>query len=246
MRILAGVLAVVVTLVAGALVWRHFRDPSSYETSAAVDREASAGIAGKPCTGAAPQPVKHVVVIVLENHDSEEVASNSPYLDLLASKCGLATNYFPITHPSLPNYIAMTSGQTRGFVGRDCSAGPGCLTGARSIFEQVSDWKSYEEGMTTNCNRDDNRTTRYAVRHNPAVYYTRIASECRSSDVPFESPSAGLAFDLDHDSLPAFSFITPDLLHDEHDAFDSGCSHARLSCSDQPIYVTRDDDRHAL
>ena len=144
--------------------------------------------------------------------------ASSPYLDSLASSCGLATNYWAITHPSLPNYIAMTSGQTTGFVGRDCPAGPGCLSDAPSIFEQVPEWRSYDEGMATTCSRVDNTATRYAVRHNPAVYYTRIVPECSSSDVPFRSSSAGLAYDLEHDSLPAFSFVTPDLMHDEHDA----------------------------
>ncbi len=173
----------------------------------------------KPCTGAEPRGLRRVVVIVMENHDYADVATGSPFLDSLARRCGLATNYWAITHPSLPNYIAMTSGETTGFVGTDCTAGPGCVSRSPSIFEQVAaEWKGYAEGMTSNCARVDEASSRYAVRHNPAVYYTRIASECTRLDVPLEDSEKGLEHDLAQDTLPAFSFITPDLVDDEHDA----------------------------
>ena len=65
--ILVGALAVIGLAVVTASAWRHFRP--DHETSTAVNSEATSGVAGEPCTGAPPQPVKHIVVIVLENHD---------------------------------------------------------------------------------------------------------------------------------------------------------------------------------
>jgi len=51
----------------------------------------------------------------------------------------------------------------------------------------------------------------YAVRHNPAAYYTTLHG-CSSSDVPYSH----LASDLKNNKLPAFSFITPNLIDDMH------------------------------
>ena len=70
--------------------------------------------------------------------------------------------------------------------------------------------------MPSNCDRSD--SGRYAVRHNPAVYYTRIGAQCRRSDVPLGTASAGaLATDLRRGTLPSFAFVTPDLCNDMHD-----------------------------
>src|SRR5436309_723060 len=58
----------------------------------------------------------HVVWIVMENHGYGNVIGSreAPYLNALARQCGLATDYHAISHPSLPNYIALTSGSTQG------------------------------------------------------------------------------------------------------------------------------------
>jgi hypothetical protein len=51
------------------------------------------------------------------------------------------------------------------------------------------------------------------VRHNPAVYYTTLHG-CSSDDVSYSH----LATDLAHNQLPAFSFVTPNLIDDSHGA----------------------------
>jgi Phosphoesterase family len=92
----------------------------------------------------------------------------------------------------------------------DCDVSVVCDTSAASIFGQGETWKSYEESMPSNC--DKSNSGEYAVRHNPAVYYTKL-SGCASRDVPYTQ----LATDLAGNSLPAFSFITPNLIDDMHD-----------------------------
>jgi hypothetical protein len=169
-----------------------------------------------PCgTTQAPATYSHVIWIWMENHSLGTIigSSQAPYLTRLAAKCGLATNYHNITHPSLPNYIAATSGLGYSALAPftlDCSPRPGCTTSARSIFAQGESWRAYEESMPSNC--DKANSGEYAVRHDPAPYYTTLHL-CSSADVPYGQ----LASALSGSRLPAFSFITPNLIDDMHD-----------------------------
>jgi hypothetical protein len=67
----------------------------------------------------------HIFYIMMENHATDEIVGNvadAPYLNELAAKYGVATNYYGVTHPSLPNYLAAISGSTQGIFD-DCKAG---------------------------------------------------------------------------------------------------------------------------
>ena len=171
--------------------------------------------ASGPCgTLASPPAYRHVIWVWLENHSYTTIIGSpqAPYLNSLATECGLAANYHNITHKSLPNYVGATSGLgyqalTR-FTG-DCSPLPGCVTAAPSIFGQGETWKAYQESMPANCERKN--SGEYAVHHNPPPYFTGL-SGCGTSDVPYTE----LAHDLAAGTLPAFSFITPNLLDDMH------------------------------
>ena len=59
-----------------------------------------------------PQP-RRVAVLVLENRSYEQVIgrADAPFLNRLAHRYALATNYFAVGHRSLPNYIALTGGE---------------------------------------------------------------------------------------------------------------------------------------
>jgi phospholipase C len=167
--------------------------------------------AGHPCTGAAPPPAyEHVVTIVMENHGFSQVAGHSPFLNALAHRCGLATGYRAVSHPSLPNYLALTSGSTQGLDGSDCSPGPGCQSDGPSIFAQT-DWRAYAESMPEPCT--SRNVGDYAPRHNPAVYFTSVAARCGSRDLPLPR----LAADLRSGALAPYTFVTPNLCSDEHD-----------------------------
>ncbi len=81
----------------------------------------------------------HVVWIWMENHSYGEIigSSEAPYINALAGECGLATNYHNVDHPSLPNYVAATSGLPFGELKRfepDCNPSHKCSTAAESIF----------------------------------------------------------------------------------------------------------------
>ena len=111
----------------------------------------------------------------MENHGFTQIDGHSPFLNALARRCGLASAYHAVTHPSLPNYLAMVSGSTQGLDGSDCSPGAGCQSSGESIFSQTP-WRAYAESMPGPCAQEN--AGDYAPRHNPAVYFTRVAAAC--------------------------------------------------------------------
>jgi hypothetical protein len=161
-----------------------------------------------PCGTAVTPPTtyQHVIWIVFENKAYSEIigSASAPYLNTLASECGVATNFFAETHPSLPNYIAMTSGSTQGIT--DDNPPSSHPLAVPSIFSQVASWRSLQESMPSNCALTDSNP--YAVKHNPAAYYTGIRTACVSFDVPLGSTP---------DISAAYTFVTPNLCNDMHD-----------------------------
>src|SRR5947209_3007168 len=107
----------------------------------------------KPPTATAPGKASHVLVLVLENHSFDQIigSSEAPYLNDLAQRYGLATNYQAVSHPSLPNYLALTGGSTFG-INSDCTS---CSVNAPNLADQLEakgfTWKAYLEGMPSPC-----------------------------------------------------------------------------------------------
>ena len=160
----------------------------------------------------------------MENHSYDSIigAPDSPYVNQLASQCGLATNYHNITHPSAPEYLAATSGELGG--ANDCTPSQ-CPDTNPSIFGQLDaarkTWKTYAEGMPSNCDQgplDSGYAPPYDVNHNPPVYYPALLKSCLRNDVPMGTITSGNFAHALATGLPAFSFIAPDLNHDTHNA----------------------------
>jgi phosphatidylinositol-3-phosphatase len=181
---------------------------------------AAAGPLAGACTGreGPPATYRHVLVIVMENHSASQIfgSPKTPYITKVARRCGRAVDYHAITHPSLPNYIAMTAGSTGGIT-TDCNA---CRTNVPNVFRQLvrrgRSWRGYEESMPSPCLRSD--SGRYLMRHNPAVYFRHLGGTCPTSDIPMGTPARGaLRHALRKNMLPAYAFLTPDACHDMHD-----------------------------
>jgi len=161
--------------------------------------------ASAPCGAGGVAHYDHVVWIVLENVGYSLVGSPSaPYLNGLRAACALATNDHAVSHPSLPNYLALTSGSTQG-VTDDGEPSTHPLAVA-SVFSQLGDdWRALVESMPTRC--DHVTSGQYAARHNPAVYFTTLGASCARNDVPPARPL----------SLGArFTFIAPNICDDMH------------------------------
>lgn len=180
--------------------------------------------------------ISKLMIVWEENESDSSIVGNSslPYMNSLISECGFASNYWSYTHPSLPNYMAMTSGVSYASSpwNGDClPADSGCTTGNNNLFNQLgSNWKGYAESMTKNCEQTNDGATDsagsqvYAPKHNPEVYYTDISSECANQDVPLGTVnssnvlvSGNLYNDVEAGTLPELSTVTPNLNDDWHD-----------------------------
>jgi phosphatidylinositol-3-phosphatase len=167
-----------------------------------------------------PGSLDHVVVIVEENKTADRIlgSSEAPFINRLAADYALATDYSAVARPSLPNYLALTSGTTAGITS-DCLPSPDCRAAVPSIAGEIDrsgrTWKMYAEGMPVPCSRED--SGRYAVKHNPFVYYPEVADDagyCAEHVVPLAELDGDLA---SAPGFPDFAFISPDLCHDMHD-----------------------------
>ena len=135
---------------------------------------------------------------------------NARYINNLARACGSATKFSNEFHPSLPNYIAMTSGSTQGISDDDDPSAHRLRVA--SIFSQLgTHWRALAESMPSSCDHSD--AGLYAVRHNPAVYFTNVAKQCRRQDVRL-TPQPDLS--------ARFTFITPNRCHDMHSCPSTG------------------------
>src|SRR3954453_19197078 len=71
-----------------------------------------------------PKPTSsHVVTIVMENREIGDVigSHDGPYINRLARRDGLGTGSYGVQHPSLPDYLALTSGATHA-IDSDCTS----------------------------------------------------------------------------------------------------------------------------
>lgn len=162
----------------------------------------------------------HVFVMLFENHAYSQVigSSSAPYLNSLAASGALATNYFATDHPSLPNYLELTSGTNAG-INYDCTPPSTCPDAAPNLADSLDhaglSWKAYAESAPSACPQADSGT--YATKHEPFVYYNDIrtnSARCQAHVVPMTQLQADLASAT---TTPAFAFLTPNLCDDMHD-----------------------------
>jgi acid phosphatase len=157
-------------------------------------------------------------MVVLENTEYERIAGNSraPFLNALAAQFGLATEYYAVAHPSLPNYLALLGGQTYG-VASDCLD---CYQSAPNLADQIEAsgrrWKGYFESMPAACYRGNSPDGLYVQKHNPFYYFDGIRQDpARCARLV---PLGELWTDLASGSLPEFVWIGPNLRSSLHDA----------------------------
>jgi hypothetical protein len=140
----------------------------------------------------------------MENHSYGRALTGS-YTASLAKKYSVATDYHAVGNPSLPNYLALTSGNTWGISDDGYHRLPAGGIGAQLTSAGIL-WRAYMEGMTNGC---FSNTYPYAVKHNPFAYY---GGSCPSQVVNFSHFAADM-----RTLVPQFVWVTPGLCHDGHD-----------------------------
>jgi acid phosphatase len=156
----------------------------------------------------------HVVVVVEENHGYSSVVGSSamPYFNSLASQNVLFTQYYANTHPSIGNYLMMTTGQ----IITNSDGYTGTVTAdniVRHMLTAGKTWKSYAESLPS-VGYTGGDTGLYVRHHNPFTYFSDVlnSSVQKLNLVPFTQ----FATDLSNNQLPDFSFVVPNLNDDAH------------------------------
>jgi len=157
-------------------------------------------------------PPSHVVIVIEENHSESAIMGNAaaPYMNGLAHSGAQLSDFSAITHPSLPNYLAMFAGSTEGVTSDACPA-PGSPFTAPSIGGELiagaKTFAGYSEDLpavgSTQCSNGS-----YQRKHNPWSYF---------ADVPAASNQPFTSFPHDFAQLPTVSYVVPNQLHDMHD-----------------------------
>src|SRR5712691_13370626 len=158
-------------------------------------------------------------IIVLENHSEKSVIGdpNTPFITSLAQQYGQAANYFGVTHPSEPNYIAMIGG-SNWFTNND---NPANRFDHTNLVDELDashiSWGAYMEALPSDPLADfwpSSADPLYASKHNPFALFTDIRDNpARVADI---KPYTSLAGDLNRMPAPRFVFISPDQCNDMH------------------------------
>jgi hypothetical protein len=161
----------------------------------------------------------HIAVVVMENHEYDSIigSSDAPFLNKLAKRKVLLTHEYAVSHPSLPNYLALVGGSTFG-ISSDCTD---CNVGKRNLVDQLErrniSWKAYMESMPSPCYTGAFAGTapkEYAKKHDPFIYFDDIRNDPERCNkiVPFTQFRKDLT-----PGLPEFVWITPNQCNDMHD-----------------------------
>ncbi|MES1247043.1 MAG: alkaline phosphatase family protein [Actinomycetota bacterium] len=166
-------------------------------------------------------PAKHIFVIMLENHSKSSVLgdANAPFINQLAQTGAVAANYYGVTHPSEPNYVAAISGSNWWSNTDD----PNNRFDHTNVVDQLEakklTWGAYMESMPSAGYTGDywpsSSNPLYASKHNPFVLFNDIRNNpARLAKI---KPYTSLATDLKSPATtPDFVWISPNQCHDMH------------------------------
>jgi len=160
--------------------------------------------------------IDHIIIVVMENKSYSDIVGNAdaPYINSLIKKYSFADNYFAVSHPSLPNYIALIGGNTFG-ISSDCL---NCYIKASNLIDQLESagktWKAYMESMPSACFVGN--AGKYVQKHNPFIYFDNIRTDPKRcmNIVPYSQFLTDIGSTK---TTPNFIFITPNECNDMHD-----------------------------
>lgn len=169
-------------------------------------------IAGIPGNAFSSNPsFKHIFIVVLENTNAED-AYAQPFLRTIANQGAYLGNFHGVTHPSQPNYLALTSGSSWNVDNKNVTIDAshiGDLLEARG-----KSWKIYVESYPGKCFLDE-KLGPYARKHVPFLSYKNIQTNpARCAKVV---NSSEFFIDIEKGAVPNFSLYIPDNKNNGHD-----------------------------
>jgi acid phosphatase len=143
--------------------------------------------------------VKHVYLVVLENHSYSSIIGNKsmPWLNALAKKYAYASAYYANTHPSIGNYFELTTGK---IISND-DGYKNTVTAdniVRHLLSAGKAWKEYTEGLPR-IGYAGGDIGEYTEHHNPLSYFSDVRNS--SNEVINLVPFTQFATDLKHSQL---------------------------------------------
>ncbi|KZS96980.1 hypothetical protein SISNIDRAFT_406855 [Sistotremastrum niveocremeum HHB9708] len=168
-----------------------------------------------------------VIQIWLENTDYDDAASSSVFKSLGEQGITL-TQYYAVTHPSEPNYVAVVGGDFWGMADDNLYNIPSNISTVVDLLDAKNiSWASYQENMPTDGFQGFNYTsenylnssappyTYYVRKHNPLVIYDSVANV--PARLARHRNFNDFAADLNASAIPQWLFVTPNLVDDAHD-----------------------------
>jgi phosphoesterase family protein/IPT/TIG domain-containing protein/phospholipase D-like protein len=174
----------------------------------------------------------HVFIVALENESFSAATGGMPFLNTLASRYGLAVNYFANTHPSIGNYFWLTTGQ--GITDDSNFSGTVSVDNiVRELSLSGKTWRSYAESLPSIGYTGTDQYP-YVKRHNPFAYLSDVLNNQAQANniVPFSQ----FSIDMANGQLPNYAFIIPNQQNNAHDCPASipSCTNAdKLTAADQ-------------
>jgi phosphatidylinositol-3-phosphatase len=170
-----------------------------------------------------PTPIQHVFLIMMENEQTGVIYGKQPYQTELANTYAWGGNantkskvgYYAVCHPSAPNYLALTSGQSL-----QCNSDSYNTYAVNNLGNELDQtgqsWRAWEENASVPCQTYNSNL--YVVRHNPFPYYsdlggTTAGSVCETHVLPITNLTQDFPYSQ---NPPNFTYIAPDILNDAH------------------------------
>jgi phosphatidylinositol-3-phosphatase len=168
-----------------------------------------------------------IVFVLEENRDLSETGLPSdsimPFLSSIAASGALLTNFYANTHPSLPNYNWMLSGGNNGVTAVYCA--PSDTVYNDNIFRQLIaqgvSFRMYIDGLYPLTGQDWVNCSDNLQEHNFTPSFARSFADLRNQDAATQNAEfvdfSQFAGDVAKGTLPAMTWIVPNLSNDGHD-----------------------------
>lgn len=205
-KVVGGLVALGVAIAAGIFGSHYFS--SSHTRLSHLPAQIAAITGGK-----LPGAPAHIVIVVDENKEFDEVAGNTraaPYINQLIARGALFTRSYGVAHPSQPNYLALFAGVTD-TNGDGCpprNIDPNAPNLATELRAAHRTFAGYSEDLPQAGSRVC-WSGEYARKHVPWASFDNVLP---SENLPLS------ALPADYGKLPTVSFIIPNLLNDMHSA----------------------------